>query len=89
MTTSEAVEAFPGLSMALAAPQQRMSPSATYLAAETGQALHVAGYRVVVEVTLHHTVQPLTHDLGRQRVGFQQTPEVQDGGLIRHAAAGQ
>ena len=27
--------------------------------------------------------------LGRQRVGFQQAPEVQDGGLIRHAAAGQ
>jgi len=47
--------------MALAAPQQGMSPSATYLAADTGQTLQVAGDRMVVEaeVTLHHAVKPL------------------------------
>lgn len=51
--------------MALAAPQQRMSPSAADFAAETFQTLQVAGDRVVVEVTLHHAVQPLTHDVYR------------------------
>jgi len=65
MATSEAVEAFPGLAMALAAPQQRMSPSATYLATEAFQTLQVAGNRVVVEVTLHHAVQPLTQNVDR------------------------
>jgi hypothetical protein len=43
MTTSETVEAFSRLSMALAAPQQGMLPSATDFAAETFQTLQVAG----------------------------------------------
>jgi hypothetical protein len=65
MTTSEAVEAFLGLSMALAAPQQRRSPIATNSAAETFQTLQVAGDRMAVEVTLHHMVGPLSHNVYR------------------------
>lgn len=66
MMTSETVEAFPRLSMALAAPQQRMLPSATYLATEAFQTLQVAGNRVVVGVIVHHAVQPLTQDVQRE-----------------------
>ena len=65
MTTSEAAEAFPGQSMALAPAQQGMPPSATHLIAKPFQTLQVAGDRVVDVTTLHHTMQPLTHDVCR------------------------
>lgn len=72
MTTSETAEAFPGQSMALALAQQGMSPSATHLTAKAFQTLQVAGDRVVVVITLHYAMQPLTHGVCRLKAAAHQ-----------------
>ena len=44
---------------ALAPPPKRAVPAPNHLSPEAVQTIHVAGHRVVVEVALHHRLQPL------------------------------
>jgi hypothetical protein len=63
VTVSEPLEALPRHPALLAPPKQGVPPCAADLTAEAVQSPEIAWDRVVVEVALHHTVQPLP-DLG-------------------------
>ena len=57
------VEPIPSKPMALTAPQERMSPSATHLTAEAVETLQVARDCVVVVIPLHHAGQPASEEV--------------------------
>jgi hypothetical protein len=63
VAVGEPIEALPGQPVPLAPPKQGVPPGAANLTAETLQSSEIACDRVVVEVALHHAVQPLA-DLG-------------------------
>jgi len=54
------IEALPGQPVPLAPPKQGVPPSAANFTAEALQSSEIAWDCVIVEVALHHTVQPLT-----------------------------
>src|SRR5271157_5755266 len=65
------IEALPGQPVSLTPPKQGAPPGAAHLTAEALQPSEIAWDRVVVEIALHHAVQPLA-DL---RDGFVPSPQ--------------
>jgi len=55
------IEALPRQPVTLAPPKQGMPPCAANLTAEPFQPHEITWNRVIVEIALHHTVQPLTN----------------------------
>jgi len=62
VAAGEPIEALPGQPVSLAPSEQGVPPSAANLAAETLQSPEIAWDRVVVEIPLHHSVQPRADD---------------------------
>jgi len=52
------LQALPGHPAPLTATSNHMQPALAYLEPKTPKTDEIAGYRVIVEVTLHHTPQP-------------------------------
>ena len=56
----DTLEKLPRIPAPLAATSNYMQPAFAYLETKTPESGEIAGYRVIVEVALHHTPQPFS-----------------------------